>query len=80
MKAFLQADPSGRVPAPPENRFLISHGAGFAYSFMKYFIDRITHGPVTPMVPGSIYQMLPCTIFIDPNIPKPIECLEQTGY
>jgi hypothetical protein len=40
----------------------------------------ITHGPVTPMVPSSIYQLLPCTIFLDPQIAKPIECMELTGY
>lgn len=49
-------------------------------SWQRMTSRLITHGPITPMVPGSIYQMLPCTIFIDPGIAKPIECLETTGY
>ncbi len=49
-------------------------------SWQRMTSRLITHGPVTPMVPGSIYQMLPCEIFISPNIAKPIECLETTGY
>lgn len=49
-------------------------------SWQRMTSRLITHGPVTPMVPGSIYQMLPCTIFIDPVIAEPIECMELTGY
>ncbi len=49
-------------------------------SWQRMTSRLITHGPVTPMVPGSIYQLLPCTIFIDPAIAQPIECLELTGY
>lgn len=49
-------------------------------SWQRMTSRLITHGPVTPMVPGSIYQMLPCTIFVDPCIARPIECLELTGY
>jgi glucosamine-6-phosphate deaminase len=49
-------------------------------SWQRMTSRLITHGPVTPNVPGSIYQILPCTIYIDPNIAKPIECLETTGY
>ena len=60
-----------------------SHGLttmGTFSSWQRMTSRLITHGPVTPMVPGSIYQVLPCTIFIAPNIAKPIECLELTGY
>ncbi|HHW30574.1 MAG TPA: hypothetical protein GXX20_02700 [Clostridiaceae bacterium] len=49
-------------------------------SWQRMTSRLITHGPVTPMVPGSIYQVLPCRIYIDPNIAKPIECLETVGY
>ncbi len=49
-------------------------------SWQRMTSRLITHGPVTPMVPGSIYQMLPCTIFIEPSIAEPIECMELTGY
>ncbi len=49
-------------------------------SWQRMTSRLITHGPVTPMMPGSIYQVLPCTIYIDPIIAEPIECLETTGY
>lgn len=49
-------------------------------SWQRMTSRLITHGPVTPMVPGSIYQVLPCTIYIDPLIATPIECMETTGY
>ncbi len=60
-----------------------SHGIsimGTFSSWQRMTSRLITHGPVTPMVPGSIYQVLPCIIYIDPNIAKPVECLETTGY
>jgi len=51
------------------------------FSSWQRMVSRlITHGPVTPMVPGSIYQVLPCTIYITSNIAKPIECMEVVGY
>jgi 6-phosphogluconolactonase/glucosamine-6-phosphate isomerase/deaminase len=49
-------------------------------SWQRMTSRLITHGPVTPMVPGSMYQLLECTIYIDPIIAKPIECLETVGY
>jgi len=53
---------------------------GTISSWQRMTSRLITHGPVTPMVPGSIYQVLPCTIYIDPAIAAPIECMETTGY
>ena len=49
-------------------------------SWQRMTSRLITHGPVTPMVPGSIYQVLPCRIYVTPKIAEPIECLETTGY
>lgn len=60
-----------------------SHGLttmGTFSSWQRMTSRLITHGPVTPMVPASIYQMLPCTIYLDPEIARPIECMELTGY
>jgi 6-phosphogluconolactonase/glucosamine-6-phosphate isomerase/deaminase len=52
-----------------------------AFSSWQRMTSRlITHGPVTPAVPGSMYQLLPCTIFLSPAIAKPIECMETVGY
>ena len=64
-------------------RRIESHGIstmGTFSSWQRMTSRLITHGPVTPMVPGSMYQLLPCTIYIDSNIAKPIECLETVGY
>ncbi|MGI6538292.1 MAG: hypothetical protein ACOX22_08210 [Caldicoprobacterales bacterium] len=49
-------------------------------SWQRMTSRLITHGPVTPMVPGSIYQVLPCTIYISPSIAQPIEIMETVGY
>lgn len=49
-------------------------------SWQRMTSRLITHGPITPMVPGSMYQMLPCTIYVDPAIAQPIECHELMGY
>ena len=60
-----------------------SHGlttSGTFSSWQRMVSRLITHGPVTPMVPGSIYQLLPCTIFLSPSIAQPIECMETVGY
>jgi len=64
-------------------RRIEGHGLSTMGTFSSWqrMVSRlITHGPVTPMVPGSIYQILPCTIYISTNIAKPIECLETVGY
>ena len=61
-----------------ENHSLATMGTFSSWQRMTSRL--ITHGPVTPMVPGSIYQILPCEIFITPEIAKPIECLETVGY
>lgn len=49
-------------------------------SWQRMTSRMITHGPVTPYVPGSIYQLMDCDVFIDPSIAKPIECMEMVGY
>jgi len=53
---------------------------GLISSWQRMTSRLITHGPVTPAVPGSIYQILPCTIYIDPSIARPIEVMETVGY
>lgn len=59
------------------------HGITTANSFVSWqrMTSRlITHGPVTPYVPGSMYQLMDCNLYITPEIAKPIECLETVGY
>lgn len=64
-------------------RRIESHGLstmGTFSSWQRMMSRQITHGPVTPAVPGSMYQLLEATIYITPGIAKPIECLELVGY
>ena len=49
-------------------------------SWQRMTSRLITHGPVTPYVPGSIYQLLPCDIFISPSIATPFGVMETVGY
>lgn len=49
-------------------------------SWQRMVSRMITHGPVTPYVPGSVYQLMDCDVFVDMNIAQPIECMETVGY
>lgn len=53
---------------------------GTVSSWQRMTSRLITHGPVCPEIPGSIYQILPSTIYVDPLIARPVECMETTGY
>ena len=51
------------------------------FSSWQRMVSRlICHGPVSPMVPGSILQLFPTTVYVSTQIAKPIECLETVGY
>jgi len=52
---------------------------GFS-SWQRMISRLITHGPVTPYIPGSIFQLMETWVNIEPTIAQPIECLETTGY
>ena len=54
--------------------------AGTFSSWQRMTSRLITHGPVTPYVPGSIYQLMDCHLYVSPEIAKPIECMETVGY
>lgn len=49
-------------------------------SWQRMTSRLITHGPVTPYMPGSIYQLMDCDVFIDSAIAQPIVCMEKVGY
>ena len=57
----------------------LTTGGSFS-SWQRMTSRLITHGPVTPYVPGSIYQLLPCDIFISPSIAQPFGVMETVGY
>ena len=54
--------------------------SGTFSSWQRMTSRFITHGPVTPMVPGSIYQTMKCTIFLSPSIAQPFDIMETAGY
>ena len=49
-------------------------------SWQRMTSRLITHGPVTPYVPGSIFQLLDTDLYMDPIIAQPIEVMETAGY
>ncbi|NLZ56670.1 MAG: hypothetical protein GX900_08455 [Clostridiaceae bacterium] len=49
-------------------------------SWQRMTSRLITHGPVTPYVPGSIYQLMDVNVYLSPSIATPIEIMETTGY
>ena len=64
-------------------RKIETHGLttmGTFSSWQRMISRLITHGPVTPYIPGSIYQLMKAHVYIEPAIAQPIECLETTGY
>lgn len=49
-------------------------------SWQRMTSRLITHGPITPYVPGSIYQLMDCNLFISPQVAEKIENHETMGY
>ena len=49
-------------------------------SWQRMTSRLITHGPVTPYVPGSIFQLMDVDLYMDPIIAQPIEVMETAGY
>jgi glucosamine-6-phosphate deaminase len=61
-----------------ENHGLATYGTFSSWQRMTSRL--ITHGPVTPYVPGSMYQLMDTDVYMSPNIAKPIEVMETAGY
>ena len=54
---------------------------GGSFSSWQRMVSRlITHGPITPLVPGSMFQKIGATILLSEEIAQPIECMETVGY
>ena len=49
-------------------------------SWQRMTSRLITHGPVTPYVPGSIFQLMDVDLYMDPVIAQPIQVMETAGY
>lgn len=57
----------------------LTTGGSFS-SWQRMASRLITHGPVTPLVPGSMFQVIGGTILLDEQIAQPITCMETVGY
>ena len=49
-------------------------------SWQRFIARLVAFGPVTPLVPGSMFQIIGGTILLDEKIAQPIECMETVGY
>ena len=38
------------------------------------------HGPVTPLVPSSMLQLMKTQVYVSEEIAAPFECWEKVGY
>lgn len=54
--------------------------AGSFSSWQRMTSRLITHGPVTPYVPGSILQLMETTVLLSESLAAPISCMETAGY
>ncbi len=53
----------------------------FTFSSWQRMTSRlILHGPVTPLVPSSIFQLLDTNVYISEEIAAPFDCWEKVGY
>ena len=51
------------------------------FSSWQRMVSRlILHGPVTPLVPSSIFQLLKTQVYVSESIAAPFECWETLGY
>ncbi len=57
----------------------LTTGGGFS-SWQRMTSRLITHGPVTPYMPGSVLQLMETTVLLSETIAAPIECMETVGY
>jgi len=51
------------------------------FSSWQRMVSRlILHGPVTPMVPSSVFQLMDTNVFVSDAIAEPFGCFETMGY
>lgn len=49
-------------------------------SWQRMTSRLILHGPVTPMVPSSVFQLLPTNVYVSDALAAPFDCWEKVGY
>ena len=53
----------------------------FTFSSWQRMTSRlILHGPVTPLVPSSIFQLLDTNVYVSEELAAPFDCWEKVGY
>ena len=57
----------------------LATGGSFS-SWQRMTSRLITHGPITPYVPGSVLQTMPTDFYLSSAIAAPIEVMELVGY
>ena len=40
----------------------------------------VLHGPVTPLIPSSMLQLMKTQVYVSEEIAAPFECWEKVGY
>lgn len=49
-------------------------------SWQRMTSRLVLHGPVTPLVPSSMLQLMKTQVYVSEEIAAPFECWEQVGY
>ncbi|MCA1809121.1 MAG: hypothetical protein ABR497_00190 [Kiritimatiellia bacterium] len=49
-------------------------------SWQRMTSRLVLHGPVTPLVPSSILQLMKTQVYVSEEVAAPFECWEQVGY
>jgi len=49
-------------------------------SWQRMTSRLVLHGPVTPMVPSSVFQLMPTNVYVSDALAAPFECWEYVGY
>lgn len=49
-------------------------------SWQRMTSRLVLHGPVTPLVPSSMLQLMKTQVYVSDEIAAPFECWEKVGY
>jgi hypothetical protein len=49
-------------------------------SWQRMTSRLVLHGPVTPLVPSSMLQLLKTQVYVSDELAAPFECWEKVGY
>ena len=49
-------------------------------SWQRMTSRLVLHGPVTPLIPSSMLQLMKTQVYVSEEIAAPFECWEKVGY